>query len=185
MLPFYLVPELKFDVDAAREYYLNVKDQIWSEKYGKAANLKIWKIDSTLPFVQEFMNTMQQPDWVRHLEYFKVPAQTTLPAHIDNGRYVAMNIPIIGDFESTSLDVYDVSHISDTIDRSGAKGFGGQAKLISQVYYKVPVLVNTSIPHGTTNNTDQDRVIISVSFNEKVNIGTIIRKMLADEFWKR
>jgi len=184
MLPFYLVPALKFDVEAARQYYLNIKDQTWDEKYGKAANLHMWQIDSTVPFVQEFMDTMQNPDWVMHLEYFRTPANSTLPAHIDNGRKVGINIPIIGDFESTSLDVYDVSHLSGT-DIEGAKGFGGKAKLISQVYYKVPILVNTSIPHGTTNNTDQDRVIISVTFHEKVNIGLIIRKMLADEFWKR
>lgn len=184
MLPFYLVPALKFDVEAAKQYYLNIRDQQWSEKYGKAANLQMWQIDSTVPFVQEFMDTMQNPDWVKWLEFFRVPARSTLPAHIDNGRKVGINIPIIGDFESTSLDVYDVSHL-DQIDRNGAKGFGGQAKLISQVYYKVPILVNTSIPHGTTNNTDQDRVIISVTFYDKVNIGIIIRKILADEFWKR
>lgn len=187
MLPFYLVPDLKFDIIQAQKYYDSVKDQDWNMKYGEDANIHMWEIDNTVPFMAEFLNTLENPHWIVKSEFFRVPANSLLPGHIDNGRKVAINIPIVGFFDQTSLDTYDVSHLvnDDTVDRSGAKGFDGKGKLISRVYYNVPVLVNTSIPHGTTNNTDQDRVIVSISYSDKVNIGILIRSMLANEFYKR
>jgi len=72
-----------------------------------------------------------------------------LPIHRDHNRLCALNFPIIGDFEnSTNIFVDDFDEPLET--------FNGEE----------PALINTRQFHGVTNKTDQERIVLSVSFYE-------------------
>jgi len=72
-----------------------------------------------------------------------------LPIHRDHNRLCALNFPVIGDFEnSTNIFVDDFDEPLET--------FNGEE----------PALINTRQFHGVTNKTDQERIVLSVSFYE-------------------
>lgn len=75
-----------------------------------------------------------------------------LPIHRDHNRLCALNFPVIGDFEnSTNIFVDDFDEPLETFN--GAE----------------PALINTRQFHGVTNKTDQERIVLSVSFYEPFN----------------
>ena len=72
-----------------------------------------------------------------------------LPIHRDHNRLCALNFPVAGDFEnSTNIFVDDFDEPLET--------FNGEE----------PALINTRQFHGVTNKTDQERIVLSVSFYE-------------------
>lgn len=72
-----------------------------------------------------------------------------LPIHRDHNRLCALNFPVIGDFEnSNNIFVDDFDEPLET--------FNGEE----------PALINTRQFHGVTNKTDQERIVLSVSFYE-------------------
>ena len=181
MLPIYLAPELTTRYNQM-DLVFRVNKLVppdWNTKYGKDANLYIHRLGNDDPLFEQIKSWYKKPNWISHVEFFQVPSNSVLPAHIDNTRKVALNIPVLGDFENTSADFYDISHIVKEHNIEGARGFGGHAKLISRVNYTCPVYLSTQIPHGTTNKSSKHRTILSVTFHEKVNIGMIIREKLA------
>lgn len=187
MLPFYLAPVLtyNFNVNPVVSYYMMMKDKpdAWEDTYGKGANLNIHSLDENLPFMKDLYSKLKHPEWIKHSELFRVPPHSVLPAHIDKGRHVGLNIPVYGDFESTSVDNYDISQIPNRLEVNGATGFGGVAKLVTRTYYACPMFLHTSVPHGVTNNTDKQRVILSVSFHEKVTMRTIVQSEIMGDLW--
>lgn len=176
-MSFCPVPELKYNKQAIAQFIPSLGSELWDATYGHDS-LLIYRFKAQLcPAVLEVCKQIADPlELIAHVELFKTSANLTLPAHIDNGRKVALNVPIVGDFDQTGLDLYSIAHLDASFDVNGARGFKGQAKHIARVSSTVPYLLDTSKPHGTCNPTNQDRVILSITFNSKYSFLDILSR---------
>lgn len=172
-MSFCPVPELKYNKAALAEFAPSRDSELWQRTYNHDSIL-IYRFTSDQ--CEEVRNICKKivaaRDIIDHLELFLTGPRLTLPAHIDNGRKVALNIPVKGDFTTTGLDLYSTD-VASTHDVNGATGFKGQADHVATVNCTVPYLVDTSVPHGTSNPTDAPRIILSITFNKEYSFTDI------------
>jgi len=182
-MSFCPVPELKYNADDIAAHAPPADSDLWDATYGHES-LKIYRFPAaSCPAILDVCRQLNNPlDLLDYIEFFKTGGQLTLPAHIDNGRRVALNIPIQGDFLQTGLDLYQAP--TDGVAVNGAKGFQGKAVHIATVSCSVPYLVDVSVPHGTNNPTNHDRIIISLTFKQKYSFLDIYSKYISGQLLK-
>lgn len=114
------------------------------------------------------------------LEYYLNPPKVANGLHLDRGRFSALNIPVqvdthkslFGIGKTDDLTYYTPKQDSYTFetDEKGEKGFFEYEKH-KMLYYNLekPVLFNTKVPHGLVNNSNTERILLSVTFSKPYN----------------
>ena len=114
------------------------------------------------------------------LEYYLNPPHVINGVHLDRGRFSALNIPVQVDIANSffaigktdNLNYYTPRQDDYTFETTekGKKGFFEYEKDM-MLHYNLdkPVLFNTKVPHGLINNSDTERIILSVTFSRTYN----------------
>lgn len=115
------------------------------------------------PYLKDTMNVMT----VRANRSWKTHIDLDIPL---GSRISALNFPLVEHFptkedryEKTITTFYDSDHPLTLIPITGRKAVSvvGATKVIGRLQLVQPTLINTMLPHGVENSSDEDRVIIS------------------------
>lgn len=178
------IPELKFNKEEIAKYVPPLDSDKWSLTYG-TKSVQIHSFKSTdIPPILDVLQQFKNPrDYISHIEFFKTPADCELPAHTDRNRKAAINIPIIGNFDSSALNLFNTPDVPVN-DVFGATGFGGNAIKVASVTFYTAVILDTAYPHGVINSTDEDRVIVSISLKPHVTYEDMYRLYRSGNLFK-
>ena len=181
MLNAFEIPEFKFNAEQLKQTYLNNKN-VWA-MYGKdsqkdSLHTKYVSKEDVLEHISQLKNYEELID---NVKFFKTYPKSIIPPHTDK-RKVAINIPVITDkndkitfFESKeSEDV--VIQVEGEEKQTTAKRYNNPTLIETFVSDKVFCL-NTRAIHGVTNGSDNDRVVLSISFKEKYDDYNLIKDM--------
>lgn len=131
--------------------------------------------DKIIPLAKKFKNPR---DIIKKLELNYVPAGGIVMPHTDHNRNLTLNIPIKGDFENSTLDFYDKTFKGKLIDRTDSDNTSYETSarayvscpLAQQISYQKPICFDTQDVHGVTNQTNQDRYIMTISIKDDITI---------------
>lgn len=122
--------------------------------------------------IQYIVQQFEDPSIIENIKFFKTKAGGDVNPHSDK-RNVAINIPIQTNEDSyttfyKSIGGYDNPDISVNGENMTVKArrYKKVEETDSFVLYGA-VCLNTSVPHGVVNKSDQDRIILSISFKEQ------------------
>jgi hypothetical protein len=178
------IPELEFNKEEIAKYVPDINSDKWQLTYGTKSvqiyNFKSVDVPPILDVLAQFNNPR---DYITHIEFFKTPANCELPAHTDRNRKAAINIPIIGDFDSSALNLFNTPDVPVN-DVNGAQGFGGKATKVASATFYTAVILDTTYPHGVINQTDKDRVIVSMSIKPEVTYEDMYRMYRTGNLFK-
>jgi len=169
---YFILPNLEFDSKELLFCYNRTKST-WA-KYGKGELTSLYTqyVDLDCNGIQNIINQFVNPELIENIKFFKTPARGSVTAHCDK-RNVAINIPVQTDDLSYTLFYEDSNDFySPQIEVKGKTSITKAKKIKNAVSFDHLVLnqvicLNTSLPHGVENNSDKDRVILSISFKEK------------------
>jgi len=172
MKDYFLIRELVYDdyKDTLKEAVLNYDN--W-EYYGTGRfTIYIGKPTRELiiPIATKFKNPK---DIFYKIEFNKVKGWGIIAPHTDHDRYATINLPILGDFDNSSVDFYTSK--SEGVSSSNRYSEEGQvevtaaktytdAELKEVVQYQTPICFDTQTVHGVTNYSPEDRYILTLSF---------------------
>lgn len=124
-----------------------------------------------LPIYKKFKNARQLFDFA---EVMYVPPHNYVMPHIDADRYCAINIPVLGDFENSYLAFFNkgeqefpnlYEENGEMIQKNG--GAYPDATIDYKVSYTYPTLINVSKIHNVINETEQNRIVLSLTFKQE------------------
>jgi hypothetical protein len=170
---YFLLPNLLYDAERIElENYVKTFPDWSFYGYGRfRIFIGFPTRESIIPVASKFKNPKTL---FKKIEINMVKANGIVAPHTDCDRFATLNIPIMGDFENSTLDFY--THNTDGEVSPGLDGNQGalykpkhyiEEELIEQVSYTVPVCFDTQTVHGVTNCTKQDRYILALSFREE------------------
>lgn len=177
MTKHFLLPDLNYDTEklALQEYVKSFSE--WST-YGLGRfTLYVGPVprELYLPIAMKFKNPKEL---FRKIEMNRVRASGIIVAHTDcQPRRCTLNVPILGDFENSSLDFY-THNTSGELGPKLANGILGpgavnqpthyvEEELEEQIHYTVPICFDTQEVHGVSNFSNQDRYILTMGFKDE------------------
>ena len=180
MINAFEIPEFKFDVEKLKQTYLNNKN-VWA-MYGKntedSLRTKYVSKEDVLEHINQLKNYKELID---NVKFFKTYTKGIIPPHTDK-RNVAINIPIITD-KNDKINFFESKESEDVVvqiegkeKETTAKRYSNP-KLIETFVSDKVFCLNTSAIHGVTNGSDNDRIILSISFKEKYDDYNLIKDM--------
>ena len=178
------IPEFKYNSEELKQVYLH-NDNEWA-KYGVDEKLTLHTQYVSLehPVILKHIQQIKNySDVVENVKFFKTLVNAGVGPHRDK-RNVAINIPVIINEESYVVFYEASEELNPVLSLKGGK------ILTTAKYYKQehaqPVetfncqnafCIDTSKIHGVSNNSKEDRVILSVSFKDEYNDFNKIREM--------
>lgn len=172
MINYFKIPELLFSSKDLYDCFI-INQQSWAS-YGSSDinSLHTKYADQTAPAIQYIVNQFKDPNIIENIKFFKTKAGGEVNAHSDK-RNVAINIPVQTNEDSSTIFYKNVGQYDNPDLSVNGKNITVKAKRYNKVertesfvlYHAV--CLNTSIPHGVTNQSDQDRIILSISFKEQ------------------
>lgn len=176
--------EFEYNSEELKQVYLNNKND-WA-KYGKDEKLTLHTQYVSLenPVILKHIQQIKNyKDIVENVKFFKTLVHAGVGPHRDK-RSVAINIPVIVN-ENSYVVFYEAKEELDPV-LSLKEG----KRLTTAKYYKInqaiPVetfmcqnvfCIDTSQIHGVLNESESDRVILSVSFKDQYNDFNVIKNM--------
>jgi len=175
-MTYFLLPDLVYDRKELVEYALSYNDWMYYGRGRFSIYIGLPKRELIIPIATKFKNPKEL---FKKIELNLVKANGIVFPHTDNDRNLTMNLPLLGDFKNSTLDLYKAPTDSG-IASSDLQGPGAQdddlkksgklyphAELVDQVPYEVPVCFDTQEIHRVTNATNEDRYILSLSFKQE------------------
>jgi len=175
-MTYFLLPDFIYDKKELAEYALSYTDWMYYGMGRFSIYIGLPKRELIIPVATKFKNPKEL---FKKIELNLVKANGIVFPHTDNDRNLTMNLPLLGDFKNSTLDLYKAPADSG-IASSDLQGPGAQdadlkksgkhyphAELVEQVSYEVPVCFDTQEIHGVTNATNEDRYILSLSFKQE------------------
>lgn len=176
--------EFEYNSEELKQIYLNNKND-WA-KYGKDEKLTLHTQYVSLenPIILKHIQQIKNyKDVVENVKFFKTLVHAGVGPHRDK-RSVAINIPVIVN-ENSYVVFYEAKEELDPV-LSLKEG----KRLTTAKYYKInqaiPVetfkcqnvfCIDTSQIHGVLNKSENDRVVLSVSFKDQYNDFNVIKNM--------
>ena len=177
MINIFEIPEFKFNAGKLKQTYLN-SNSVWAI-YGKSMqnSLHTKYVDKkdVLEHISQLKNYEKLID---NVKFFKTYG--TAP-HTDK-RNVAINIPIITDkndkivFYESKESVESVLQVEDKEKETIAKVYKNPKTLETFISDKAFCL-NTSAIHGVVNGSNNNRIILSISFKGKYDNYNLLKDM--------
>lgn len=169
---FFYLNDLQFDQEGLLACY-NTNENTWA-KYGKEdiSSLHAKYAENNCRPILDIIRQFKDPDIIKNIKFFKTIAKGQVSPHCDS-RNVAINIPI-----QTNKDSYTVFYeekddfetpeveINGENKHTKAKRFS-DIPSCGSVYLDKPICLNTDLPHGVINNSEEDRILLSISFIEE------------------
>ena len=178
------IKEFKYNKEELKQVYLNNNNE-WA-KYGKDEKLTLHTQYVSLehPIILKHIQQIKNyKDIVENVKFFKTLVNAGVGPHTDK-RNVAINIPIEVDdksyvvFYEAKETLDSVLSLKDKVRYTTAKYFKLEnAKSIETFKCQNVFCIDTSLVHGVVNESDKDRVILSISFKDKYNDFDVIKKM--------
>lgn len=180
MINIFEIPELKFNAEKLKQTYLN-SSGVWAT-YGKniqnSLHTKYVDENDVLEHISQLKNYKELID---NVKFFKTYAKGIIPPHTDK-RNVAINIPIITDkndkivfYESKESEKV-VVQVEDKEKETVAKVYKNPKTLETFISDKAFCL-NTSAIHGVVNGSNNNRIILSISFKGKYDNYNLLKDM--------
>jgi len=179
---YFNIPQIKYDSDKLFKCFLENKAE-WA-KYGEnyLTSLHTQYADRACAPIKDIISQFADQSMIENIKYFKIVANGHIDPHCDK-RNVAINIPIKTNMNNYTVfysftDKYESPElqVNDTKTQTTAKRFK-DARPVDKLVSKGAVCLNTSLPHGVQNNSNEDRIILSISFNRDFDNFEIIQKL--------
>jgi hypothetical protein len=177
-MTYFLLPDLTYETDELVKYALEHTEWI---HYGKG-RFTIYICQPLRQFIIPIAIKFKNPRTLfKQIEINLIKANGIVLPHTDHDRYVTMNLPLKGNFKNSTVDFYKsfsdkVNEVklrtSDTTHESTAKHYE-DVDLVDQVAYEVPICFDTQEVHGVTNATNEDRYILTLSFNKEFTLNKL------------
>lgn len=179
---FFYLNQLQFNQESLLACYHTNKN-VWA-KYGKEdlSSLHAKYADNSCTPILNIVSQFKNPDIIKNIKFFKTIAKGHVSPHCDS-RNVAINIPI-----QTNKDSYTVFYeekddfetpelkINGENKHTKAKRFS-DIPSCGSVYLDKPMCLNTNLPHGVINNSEEDRILLSISFIEEYDDFETIKEL--------
>jgi hypothetical protein len=185
--------DFKFNSEELKQTYLNNNNE-WA-KYGKGEKFALHTQYTSMdhPIILKHIEQIKNfKNLIENVKFFKTLKNAGVGPHRDK-RKVAINIPVIvdenscvtfyeSDKEIGSVDPILVSRPNEiehlTGDSSKAKYYSiEEARLIGNFRSQNVFCIDTSQIHGVSNKSNNDRVILSISFKPQYDNFNIIKRM--------
>lgn len=179
---YFYLNQLKFDKKGLLSCY-NTNKNTWA-KYGSddLSSLHAQYAPDNCPFISAIVSQFNEPDIIKNIKFFKTKANGQVSPHCDS-RNVAINIPIQTDVDSYTVfynahDEYEMPsvEIAGETKNTKAKRFN-EVNSCGTLFLDNPVCLNTDLPHGVINNSDLDRIILSISFIDHYDDFEVIKNL--------
>ena len=138
---------------------------LWNDNWDNLRNYPM--INNIVKQIKEYKNTIK---WIDLLT--QAPGTTT-PPHIDGGRQVALNIPVQSE-GMCGINIYKRTKNKGKPDAIGSTIFHeSEVEKVASINYKLPVIINTAVPHGAFNYSNFKRKILTIGFAPNFNFRRI------------
>ena len=182
MINAFEMPEFKFDSEKLKQTYLNNKNDCAQYCEGEKTSLHTQYVsnenETILKHISQLKNYNQL---IENVKFFKTLKNGKVSPHTDK-RKVAINIPVIISktdkvifFEGMKYKEATIQ-INNTIKSTTAKSYINP-KLIETFVSNKVFCLNTNTIHGVINESNTDRIILSISFKEKYDNYNLIKDM--------
>jgi len=182
MQNYFEIPEINFNIRDLQEIYKNNINE-WAS-YGVIKNDSLYtqyvSLEDTV--IKKILNQFKDSSIIENIKFFKTLSKGEIHSHTDK-RKVAINIPVIVDDKSYTVfyettDTFEIPKINvgNKIQDVNAKKYK-KGKIVEKVYLNKAICLNTNVPHGVINESQDDRVILSISFKKEFDSFDIIKKL--------
>jgi len=180
MVNAFEIPEFKFDSEKLKQIYLSNKKD-WAQ-YGKNENTSLHTQYVSKEDVLEHISQLKNyNELIENVKFFKTLKNGKVGPHTDK-RKVAINIPVIIG-KTDKVTFYEGTEKEEVFIQ-----VKGEEKQTTAKKYKNPKLIetfvsdkvfclNTRAIHGVINESNTDRIILSISFKEKYDDYKLIKYM--------
>lgn len=143
-------------------------------KYGKhdLSSLHAQYAQQDCKSISKIINQFQNPSIIENIKFFKVKSNGSVSPHSDS-RNVAINIPVQTNNKNYTVfynatDEYETPEIriEEKTSSTQAKRYINAAAY-DYLIIKHAICLNTALPHGVINESEEDRIILSISFIEE------------------
>jgi len=184
MKNYFKIPEIVFDKkDLQTLYQKNLNEWVmYGEEENISLHTKYASLDNNV--ISKLMSQFKNPSIIENIKFFKTLKKGEVWPHTDK-RKVAMNIPIIVDDNSYTVFFKEIKNfeapiikIGDKIQNTTAKKyFKENCEIVETLYLNTAACINTSTPHGVINNSNEDRIILSISFKKEYDDFNVMKKL--------
>ena len=187
-LNYFEIPELSYDASAILKMLLVVDNNEgggWG-KYGESNPLYSCYVNMTHPAILNIVHQFQNYNLlIENMKFLKTLRHSKVAPHKDK-RNVAINIPVkvnskdkINFFKEQNNFKYSKLTVDEQVKGKNYKVYNDDKKHLIEYFsiLKNAVCLNTNIIHSVENNTDSDRVVLSISFKKKYDDFLQISKM--------
>ena len=170
---FYFDVPIKYDKEALLDFFKCTDKEF--VQYGAIPNRALhasYVLDTENEIIKDIVNQIKIKDYIDNLKFFAALNEGCVDPHCD-ARGVALNIPIYTEGSYTVF--YDAPvelprpkiKIGDKLVESKAREFDSTAtQEIFRLNSQSPIVLNTHVPHGVDNPTEQKRLLLSISFKD-------------------
>lgn len=182
MQRYFNLVNLHFDQNDLFAYYQENKNS-WA-KYGKhdLSSLHTQYAQKECKSISKIVNQFQNPNIIENIKFFKVKGTGSISPHSDS-RNVAINIPVQTNNKNYTVfynatDEYETPEIriEEKTSSTRAKRYINAAAY-DYLIIKHAICLNTALPHGVINESEEDRIILSISFTKKYDNFEIIKEL--------
>jgi hypothetical protein len=175
--PFYFNINIGYDKVKLIKIYNKLKNKTYYT-YGKNnACLTIVPIKNYTEILSDILDQFVDSSIITDAAFLHNTHFGILDPHIDETRFCAINIPIT--ITNSSIQFYKCKQTSvraiqtvnvdgDTITREGGT-VCTDCSLVDEINYTSPIVFNAAIPHGVKNNSDLERIILSLDVTKDLD----------------
>jgi len=149
--------------------------------YGKGVScLTIVPITNYKILLKDIISQFKNPNIITDAAFLHNSPNGILNPHIDETRLCGINIPVT--ITDSYLHFFNCKEITDAIqtvikDNKIITRNGGKAcldcSIIEKVCYKSPICFDASRPHGVTNNSNTNRITLSLDIDKTLSFDDI------------
>lgn len=175
--PFYFNIDIDYDKGNLFEIYNKLKDKTYYT-YGKnTACLTIVPIKNYTEILSDILDQFIDSSIITDAAFLHNTNFGVLDPHIDETRLCGINIPIT--ITDSSIQFYQCKHTSvraiqtvnvdgNTITREGGV-VCTDCSVLNEINYISPIVFNAAIPHGVKNNSNLERIILSLDVTKDLD----------------
>jgi hypothetical protein len=182
MQNYFEIPEIAFNTKELQEVYKNNVNEWASYGVYKNNSLHTQYVSLEDIVIKTILNQFKDSSIIENIKFFKTLAKGEIHSHTDK-RKVAINIPVIVDDKSYTVfyettDTFETPKINvgNKVQDVNAKKFK-KGEIVEKVYLNKAICLNTNVPHGVINESQNDRVILSISFKNEFDSFDTIKKL--------
>lgn len=159
--------------------------------YGKKSNKTLWAIPFSLDLFFKLKSSKQfKQEFVDDVSFFMTKPNGQILPHTDT-RPTSLLIPVKGNFQKSRVEFYDryCKSIIVPINSNDNGQFSNTTTMYKvgipdyQVSYDKPILINTKIIHAVKNESDSERIVLSISLNKDLSFEQVRQLYFADNLF--